>query len=469
MRTVRQLLILTALLVLGVTFTAYAQEDLDETFTAADDSYTFDHPRGWTVLELESTGSALVTNSDATVVVSVFAPLGMETILGIGARDDAEDALDAVVGFLEGEATDDPESDSLGGREALYVEFETDSNDGWGGVIEFSDGGFGALMATYTRRAPDDVIDTLLAMLETLDVPNGERDDEEEEEDPQLSNEFPTRIRNIGPDFEDTIEELLDAEVIPDGGDLEFDDESVSLEGDESLIERIGSRTTVTNFILSGELIFESSADDEFEVCAFSMRNDGAEGMFIDIGLANTGIAFLFDVTGPDSDDITAETSTQRFDLDDSHHFLIIMLGEEATVYIDGDLIFERVEVSEHGGNFGLEMVSAGRRTSCEANEVWVFNLDDAEFTRDDEEREDDEDAVCMLTNNGGSDVNIRSGPGTEFAVQGTLRSGDTVVADGQAVGALNAVWWRLEDGGWVRNDLVEESDACSDLPEVSP
>src|SRR6185295_4036717 len=83
MRTVRRLLVLVVLLMLGVTYAAHAQEDLQETFTAADESYTFDYPTGWTMFELEDSGSGILMNQDASVVVSVFAPVGMSGILQV--------------------------------------------------------------------------------------------------------------------------------------------------------------------------------------------------------------------------------------------------------------------------------------------------------------------------------------------------------------------------------------------------
>jgi hypothetical protein len=477
MRTVSRLLVLTVLLMLGVSF-AYAQEDLTQTFTAADDSYTFDFPRGWQMFELEETGSGILMNADASVVVSVFAPLGMTTILTLDEDADIEESLEGVVGFLEGEASDDPISDSLGGREVLHVEFETADSDGWGGVIEFSDGGFGGLMATWTDQAPRDVVDTLLSILGTLDGENtgggggNENENENENENNggggnELTGDFPSSLSDAGPNADDTIAELVDAEVIPEGGEIEFEDESASLEGEEAPLAPIGGRSSLTNFVFYGELTFDARGDD-LEICTFAMRTNSQATTVIDIGLVNTGTIALLDFFDED-EDATVETSTDVVDIEETHEFLIIVIGEEATVYVDGDLVFERIEVVEREGSFGMVMAGTNRRTSCEAENVWAVSLDDVEIsTGDDDDNNSSSGEECIVTPVD-NDVNVRSGPGTEFAVQGTLDAGDEAVADGQATGSLGAVWWRLEDGGWVRYDLVDESASCEDLPTVSP
>src|SRR5688572_10148067 len=79
MRTMKRLLIFTVLLVMGVTFTAHSQDDLTQTFTASDSSYTLDYPQGWVITELENRGVAILGSPDASIVISVFAPLAMSS------------------------------------------------------------------------------------------------------------------------------------------------------------------------------------------------------------------------------------------------------------------------------------------------------------------------------------------------------------------------------------------------------
>lgn len=72
----------------------------------------------------------------------------------------------------------------------------------------------------------------------------------------------------------------------------------------------------------------------------------------------------------------------------------------------------------------------------------------------------------CSVTA-AGQAVNRRGGPGTDAAVVGSLGAGESANVTGQATSPSGAVWWQLEDGSWVREDVVTESDAaaCASVP----
>ncbi|MBC7814120.1 MAG: SH3 domain-containing protein, partial [Burkholderiales bacterium] len=67
------------------------------------------------------------------------------------------------------------------------------------------------------------------------------------------------------------------------------------------------------------------------------------------------------------------------------------------------------------------------------------------------------------------SDVNQRSGAGTNFSVAGTLAGGSSADVDGQTVGADGLIWYRLTTGSWVRSDVVTAETACSQVAVVMP
>jgi hypothetical protein len=72
----------------------------------------------------------------------------------------------------------------------------------------------------------------------------------------------------------------------------------------------------------------------------------------------------------------------------------------------------------------------------------------------------------CTVTRTGGN-ANLRTGPSTAFAVPGVLADGESVVAVGQAQ-ASDGVWWNLDNGFWVRSDIVSEEGDCESLPTVA-
>ncbi len=61
--------------------------------------------------------------------------------------------------------------------------------------------------------------------------------------------------------------------------------------------------------------------------------------------------------------------------------------------------------------------------------------------------------------------INTRSGPGVAFAVQDALSPTIPVQGIAQDVGADGFIWWQIEGGSWVREDVVDETDNCYLLP----
>ncbi len=77
--------------------------------------------------------------------------------------------------------------------------------------------------------------------------------------------------------------------------------------------------------------------------------------------------------------------------------------------------------------------------------------------------------AACLVTPISGN-ARLRSGPGTNFGVRGTLNFGTDAQVDGQATGGDGYLWYRLAaELGWVRSDVVNTSGECENLPEVEP
>ncbi|MBN8594103.1 MAG: SH3 domain-containing protein [Anaerolineae bacterium] len=78
---------------------------------------------------------------------------------------------------------------------------------------------------------------------------------------------------------------------------------------------------------------------------------------------------------------------------------------------------------------------------------------------------------ICVL--NTLRDVNIRSGPGTQFEqIASRKGAGNLLAADGQFgnISDPGNHWWRLAEGFWIRNDLVSEQtrESCAALPIVT-
>jgi hypothetical protein len=72
----------------------------------------------------------------------------------------------------------------------------------------------------------------------------------------------------------------------------------------------------------------------------------------------------------------------------------------------------------------------------------------------------------CTVTA-GSSDINVRSGAGTDMTPSGVLKAGESIGVDGQTTGSDGQMWYRLSSGGFVRADVVRASNGCGSLPTV--
>lgn len=64
--------------------------------------------------------------------------------------------------------------------------------------------------------------------------------------------------------------------------------------------------------------------------------------------------------------------------------------------------------------------------------------------------------------------VNARSGPGVAFSVQESVGANAPIKGIAQTIGGDGFIWWQIEGGGWVREDVVTETDNCYLLPPPS-
>ncbi|NWF67864.1 MAG: SH3 domain-containing protein [Chloroflexi bacterium] len=481
MRAVQRLLAVVILLILMTTFTALAQNDTE---SYESNEMAFLYPADWYIQE--SGAVVLVSNDERVfgnrppnsgwVLAALLGPAGMEQFAP-RARSE-EDYFDDILTIFELDYTR-PEEVEISGRAYWAAELDSRRYEGAAFLVTFSNAEIGFLLAFSPAGDFGDFGADVALILDSFDSElQAQRDESDECADP--GGDFPARVRSFDEDYSDVMAELVDAEALPDCGELAFEEDNLLHEGDGNFYDVLGDEIELTNYVYAGELTF-TSGSDELELCSLTSRSvfdsdTDSYTRFMDVGLINTGFVLLLERFDPEEDAII-EISEQDYDLDDPHHFIVIVFNGEATVYVDGRLVFERVEVEERAGTFGFAMISAGRRAECEANNIWAFDLGEGAAPSDEPSDEPGDepgdepvtDVECVVRPLNNSSVNIRSGPGTEFSVEGTLSAGDEARAVGQASGALGAIWWNLEDGGWVRFDLVEEEGDCDQLPTINP
>ncbi|MBN2472403.1 MAG: DUF4962 domain-containing protein, partial [Anaerolineae bacterium] len=69
------------------------------------------------------------------------------------------------------------------------------------------------------------------------------------------------------------------------------------------------------------------------------------------------------------------------------------------------------------------------------------------------------ETGVCTVSSAG--NVNIRSGPGTNFDILEVMQAGSARAVVGSITGTDGYIWWQLENEAYVRSDVVSESAGC--------
>jgi hypothetical protein len=74
---------------------------------------------------------------------------------------------------------------------------------------------------------------------------------------------------------------------------------------------------------------------------------------------------------------------------------------------------------------------------------------------------------ACTISAN--QDVNLRSGPDTDFAAVGVLPARQSAEVIGQAAAADGFTWWQLSSRAWVRADIVTADITCANVPVVTP
>ncbi|MEO1164115.1 MAG: hypothetical protein AAFV98_10055, partial [Chloroflexota bacterium] len=123
----------------------------------------------------------------------------------------------------------------------------------------------------------------------------------------------------------------------------------------------------IENVVLAATVEINPDSDaEDLELCILGAR-DG-DGGFIGVGINNIFLYLIVD-QNDDVDDPTFETGLHSEDFDDEAHFIIVLLEDEITVYVDGQLVYEEDDFSEREGIVGFARTTG---TDCQVEDVWV-------------------------------------------------------------------------------------------------
>jgi hypothetical protein len=436
----------------------FAQLELDELYTAPDDTFEFLYPSDWETddSEFDDSGFVFLTGEVArTEVYLTF--LGPEVIESYDSRANTlEDAAAALADAFEFE---EPEITDLDGREMALGAIDLDDSRGMVLVVEFEDGGFGAIVSFDENENifdDEEVVTEILLLALTFNTVgtndglgstsgNGNNGN-------SSGGNLPDELSDFDGSWQDAIAELEDEQVISSGGTLIFNENSAFFDGIGAWFTPLASRSQRRDIVMSAKLEFTSDSRD-FESCSIMARieDSGSDiiDTFLQVGITNDGEVFWLDSEG---DDINSDSVALDLDLDEAHHIMFIAQLDSLNVYVDGELVFDDVRINERSGYFGISLLGRGAGSRCEGSNVWAY--DAPAFI----------EGLCEVLATG--TVNKRSGPGTDFDRAGTMNGGERLEVIGQAEDDAGFIWYELDDDSWVREDVISLQGDCGDIPE---
>jgi uncharacterized protein YraI len=151
---------------------------------------------------------------------------------------------------------------------------------------------------------------------------------------------------------------------------------------------------------------------------------------------------------------------------------VLALVGPRAVIiYAAPDLYADRVETVEN-----VKLPITGRtangqwyRIEWQGREAWIVNSYYLRTQGDKstipvvEVEAETEPIRCQIT--ASSNTRLREGPGTDYDVVGVMGAGEARNAVAQFQAADGYAWFLLEDGSWVRSDVVGYGPSCSQLP----
>lgn len=273
-----------------------------------------------------------------------------------------------------------------------------------------------------------------------------------EEKDASTNEASVIQLENYAGELDDAINELEDLELIGKEGFPLFENLTPTIIGEGEWILWLDPSVgpygpDFGDVVMAGMINFQSESNRETETCELIMRADYlASGNILRVGFDNEGFLFYDDWA---SDYVTTETSV---DLSKPQHILAIVADDRLTVFINGEMMLENVEIDERRGVQGLGLNGEVSATRCDAENVWVYAAPPAETD------------TCYTSVS--RPARLREGPGTNFTQVGTQARGDFYEIIGNVLGEDGFIWLELENEGWVRIDLVQIIGTCETLPD---
>jgi hypothetical protein len=412
-----------------------SQPNLPQKVVSKETGYTFNLPEDWDV-EFESENRAILTLQNNRVELEVHAVVTIDD----AQLDDEEKAKQALSVVLD-----------ANGWTRYSFEMQT-VNGAELGIARYRTGGFEGMLVSVS------LANDVLAVLDTVDWVDYRDMDIILDIASSFSYQTPLELENYAGTYQDAIAELEAEGIISSGGSIVFVESRAYFSGLGAFFTPLASNSPQTNFVMAANLEFTvglAEPDlDNTETCSLlgHLKEDstGAVTTFLEVGFNSFGAFYYF--TALDAE-YTNSAEFGMVDQRDPHHVMFVVNGEQAILFLDGIQVGAEIPVDEISGTFGIALRGNGPTAECIGDNVWVYRIPHAQ------------DGACRVTSS--SNVNRRTGAGTNYPVTGQLLANNTQGIIGKAVGTDGFIWWKLDNDSWVRNDVVQTVGDCREVETV--
>ncbi len=408
-----------------------AQVEYTETFIAIDGTWQFNYPDGWTIVSNEETS---VTISDSQTALVFFRPTVSEALN----TENFSSMAESLSSMLQMTVIN---SEVFGERSNPYAvtTLDDEGENVYAVIQQLENKTFGVVLIVFSTVPTEEEFERFTQIALTMKAVRPEA----------------LQINSYNMGRAEIIAELEAKGIIQRGGDRVFEEDYAFFSGQGSFFTPLAQNAPHTDLIMAGELTFSVGNPTIYESCTLISRvvtnEDGVTEQYLEFGIDNEGDAFYYDSRGLDRDNPYEYTPIQSYNFDRPVHFIAIVKGNQLELYVDGRRLLSNNNLEVRTGTYGVALIGHGPLARCEGRNIWVYKIPGTA------------PGECQISSP--NIVNKRTGPGTNFDINGQLETGTVTNAVGQARGASGFRWWLLEDGTWVREDVVEAKGDCNALP----
>jgi hypothetical protein len=425
--------------VANLTFTLY---------TTKDRSFSFEYPADWVVAQEDYYTTFTAPLSVGELTFTAFNPRVI-TVITDGQKD-AVSAMHLLRDNYFGFIPDNISATTVGWRDAAIAPLTIgDRGAGVAMLLEMSRGGYGLVFAVTTQGQLSGFLPLIDTMLRRYDSPGNRR----------LATREQTTLNAFSGARENIIASLAAQQIIKPDVMLLDTLEQQDFTGEAAQFKPLAERLPTNNAIMIGEMAFEPHGGDSYESCAFVLHIVPAEAgdadqtlrHYLEVGFDQKGTLYYFDA-GRNEERVINADLREGLSLERPFAFVLLLANERLTIYLNGVNVADNVLVRGVAGTAGLSLRPASPDTKCSFRNVALYRMTPLPA------------GVCTVA--------PRQFVTTHISPTNTSAAGTRLTAETpQQVMAYTAPsgstlrWWKLEDGTWVREDGVEETGDCDNLP----